>query len=97
MKPYIKHFKESNFIIKLKKADRVTFYLETLTGKSFSIQDKSGMTEVLRQINAVFSEKNDVPFLNGTNDIEVILDYVKDEPEVILSVDAEKFKKLVSI
>lgn len=97
MKHYIKHFKESEFIIKLKKADRSTFYLETLTGKSFSIQDKSGMTEVLRKINAVFSDKNDVPFLNGTNDVEVILDYVKDEPEVLLSVDAEKFKKLVSI
>jgi len=97
MKPYVKCFKESEFSIKLKSVNHTLYYLETLTGKTFSVQDQSGMIEILRKINASFSDKNDVPFLSGSNDADVIMDYVKDESEVILNVNAEKFKKLVNV
>ena len=96
MKPYKKIFTESDFNVKLKCINRAFYFLETLTGKSFSIQDKSGMIEILRKIDARFSEKNEVSFLNGSDDADVIMDYVKDESEVILNVNAEKFKKLVN-
>lgn len=97
MNKYLSKFNESEFTVKLKKIGNSNFYIETLTNKSYSIQDKASIINVLRTIEATVSDKNKIPFLKGITDPDVMIEYLKTEDELTLSVNLDKFKKLVNI